>query len=348
MPLMVSQALRLAAASQLLVVAALLLRDHRRSRVTAATALFVGCVVCYLASPALLQPGVPRVAAQFAAIGALAVPFAFWLTARLYFDDSFQPSPFHGVVLVGVLVARALVLPWPIAASGIAAVAVVDALRRIHQGGGSDLLLSRLRLRYVILLGTGLYALVVLVAEAVVRPGSPADRPLNAANDVSLFILVEAISTTVLRIEPELVRAGAKRAGTSDPPTILVTRLEQLIEDQQVFRTAGLTISALADRLGEHEYKIRQLINARLGFRNFGAFLNHYRVREARKVLADPGQKEVGVAEIAYRYGYSSLGPFNRAFKEIVGQTPTEYRKAALERENVADSEIGAPLSKRS
>ena len=125
------------------------------------------------------------------------------------------------------------------------------------------------------------------------------------------------------------------------------TTLDQLIEGEQIFKTEGLTIGALAERLGEPEYKVRQLINARLGFRNFGAFLNHYRVREACKILADSGQRQLGVAEIAYRYGYASLGPFNRAFKEIVGQTPTDYRKAALERERLADSESGEASSKR-
>jgi len=103
----------------------------------------------------------------------------------------------------------------------------------------------------------------------------------------------------------------------------------------------------LAEQLGEQEYKVRQLINARLGFRNFGAFLNHYRVREARRVLGDPGQKQVGVAEVAYRFGYSSLGPFNRAFREIVGKTPTEYRKAALGQESLVDSGIGEAFSKK-
>jgi AraC-like DNA-binding protein len=234
------------------------------------------------------------------------------------------------------------------AASAIAMAAVVDALRRIHAGTSSDLLLSRLRLRYVILLGTGLYALLVLIAEATVARGSRAEGLLSAANDVGLFLFVGAISVMVLRVEPDLVRAGARPQASEGPPTVLQKRLERLIEEDQVFKTEGLTIGALAERLGEQEYKVRRLINAQLGFRNFGAFLNHYRVREARKLLGDPGQKQLGVAEIAYRFGYSSLGPFNRAFKEIVGQTPTEYRKAALDRPMLADSGTGETPSKRS
>jgi AraC-like DNA-binding protein len=345
MSLTTAEALRLAAASQLLLVVGLLLRDHRRSRITAASSLLVACVVCYLIMPFLLQPGVPVVLRQIAGAGAFAVPFAFWLAARLYFEDDFQPTAVHGLLLVAWLGARAAVVSWPLAVSAIGAAAVLDALRRIHSGSSSDLLLSRLRLRYATLLGTGVYALLVLTAEATVERGSRADGVLSAANDVGLFLLVGTVSMMILRVEPELVRAGAKRPAPAEPPSILEKRLEQLIEAEQIFKTEGLTIGALADKLGEQEYKVRQLINARLGFRNFGAFLNHYRVREARKLLSDPGQKQLGVAEIAYRYGYSSLGPFNRAFKEIVGQTPTEYRKA-MEQDIVTDSEIGKASTK--
>jgi AraC-like DNA-binding protein len=341
-------ALRLAAASQLLLVMALLVRDYRRSRVTAAASLLVACVVCYLALPALLGPAVPGPVQQLARTGALAVPFAFWLAARVFFDDAFLPGIGMVALLLGLLLLRALVLPWPLAAAGIAMVAVVDALRRILAGAGSDLLLSRLRLRYVIVLGTGLYALVVLIAEAILARGSRAEALLSAANDVGLFLLVSAILMTILRVEPELVRGGARPPAAEEPPTLLQRRLERLIEEEQVFKIESLTIGGLAERLGEQEYKVRRLINAHLGFRNFGAFLNHYRIREARKALADPAQKHLGVAEIAYRFGYSSLGPFNRAFKEIVGQTPTEYRKTALEGQILADSGTGEASSKGS
>lgn len=347
MSLTTTQALRLAAASQLLVVVGLLVRDHRRSRIAAASSLLAICVVCYLVMPLLLQPGVPAVLRQVAGAGAVAVPFAFWFAARLYFDDDFQPTPVHGLVLLGCLAVRAAVVSSPLAMSALGVAAVVDALRRIHSGGSSDLLLSRLRLRYATLLGTGVYALHVLAAEAAVQRGSRLDSVLSAVNDVGLFLLVGAMSMMLLRVEPDLMRAGAKRPVPAEPATHLEQRLEQLLEGEQIFKTEGLTIGALADRLGEPEYKVRQLINTRLGYRNFGAFLNHYRVREARKLLSDPGQKQLGIAEIAYRHGYASLGPFNRAFKELVGQTPTEYRKTTSAQEILADSEIGQAPSKR-
>ena len=347
MPVTITEALRLAAASQLLLIVSLLLRDHRRSRITAATSLLVACAACYLALPILVRGSAPYPVLWLAGAGAIAVPFAFWLAARLFFDDAFQPRALHGILLLAATVVRALALPWPPVSSGIAIVAVIDALRHIHAGSSSDLLLSRLRLRYTVLLGTGVYALAVLVAEATIQRGSSADAVMTAVNDVGLLLLAGAISMTVLRVEPDLVKAPSRRPAQEDPPSLLEKRLELLIEEEQVFKTEGLTIGGLAERLGEPEYKVRQLINARLGFRNFVAFLNHYRIREARKVLADPTQKQLGVAEVAFRFGYSSLGPFNRAFKEIVGQTPTEYRKAAQDQEILANSGTGEASAKR-
>jgi AraC-like DNA-binding protein len=75
--------------------------------------------------------------------------------------------------------------------------------------------------------------------------------------------------------------------------------------------------------------RVRQLINLQLGFRNFNAFLHHYRIREAQQALADPAKRHLSVAQIAYEVGYRSLGPFNRAFKEATGRTPSDYRAAS-------------------
>ncbi|MFI4995652.1 MAG: helix-turn-helix domain-containing protein [Hyphomicrobiales bacterium] len=44
--------------------------------------------------------------------------------------------------------------------------------------------------------------------------------------------------------------------------------------------------------------------------------------------LADPGQASVPILTIALDAGFSSIGPFNRAFKARTGQTPSEYRRA--------------------
>ena len=97
-----------------------------------------------------------------------------------------------------------------------------------------------------------------------------------------------------------------------------------------VYREAGLSIGALAERLGAPEHRLRALINQRLGYRNFSAFLNEARIAEAKGWLADPERVALPVLTIAMDLGYGSLAPFNRAFREATGQAPSDFRRAAF------------------
>ena len=73
-------------------------------------------------------------------------------------------------------------------------------------------------------------------------------------------------------------------------------------------------------------YLLRQVINQQLGYRNFNAFLNHFRLKlAAEKLKSEPREK---VLAIALEVGFASLAPFNRAFKEQFGMTPSEYRQS--------------------
>jgi AraC-like DNA-binding protein len=101
----------------------------------------------------------------------------------------------------------------------------------------------------------------------------------------------------------------------------------RLMDDERIYRHDNVTIGTLASKLGIPEYRLRRLINQRLGYRNFNVFLNEHRIAEAKAALADPSQAEVPVITIAMDAGFQSLGPFNRAFKAITGVTPTEYRR---------------------
>ena len=96
------------------------------------------------------------------------------------------------------------------------------------------------------------------------------------------------------------------------------------------WRQEGLTIGEVARRLDAPEHRVRRLINQRLGHRNFADYVNSFRISAAKARLADPGDARTTVAAIAFDLGYGSLGPFNRAFREATGVTPTAWRRQAL------------------
>lgn len=188
-------------------------------------------------------------------------------------------------------------------------------------------MVSRLRARYAVLIASGTYILLELLAEAVFfGSGAEARALADRVHDVTTFLLVFGLSAMSLRIEPEVLKPAARPALETAADPALAERLRQLVQVEEVFREEGLTIASLAERLAAQEYRVRQLINAQLGFKNFNAFLHHYRIREAQNALGDPARRHLSVAEIAYAVGYRSLGPFNKAFKEIAGRTPSDYR----------------------
>ena len=99
--------------------------------------------------------------------------------------------------------------------------------------------------------------------------------------------------------------------------------------EEKVYRREGFGVAALVAALDVPEYRLRRLINQRLGHRNFSSFVNGYRLAEATAALADPGQADVPILTIALDAGFQSIGPFNRAFKAHTGMTPTAYRRQA-------------------
>jgi AraC-like DNA-binding protein len=118
---------------------------------------------------------------------------------------------------------------------------------------------------------------------------------------------------------------------TTDPEDERVAQaLQRLMEEAQVYREEGLSVATLAARLRVPEYRLRRVINQRLGHRNFNAYVNGLRLEQACKALADPALRHVPVLSIALDAGFQSIGPFNRAFKAAMGVTPTDYRRHKL------------------
>ena len=60
---------------------------------------------------------------------------------------------------------------------------------------------------------------------------------------------------------------------------------------------------------------------------NFTDYLSRVRIEKSKNLLLNPNLR---VSEIAFEVGFQSLTHFNRVFKKILGQSPTEYRLQLL------------------
>lgn len=143
----------------------------------------------------------------------------------------------------------------------------------------------------------------------------------------------------------EARRRAVLRAALSPPNQRWLRQLERLMTVERVYRHDSLSIGLLAVKLGMPEHRLRTLINEGLGHRNFNAFINRYRIDEAKAALQDPDQMDIPVLTIALDAGFASITPFNRAFKADTGLTPTEFRQMALAGRQTGDGESGTDPS---
>lgn len=293
-----------------------------------------------------------------------AMPAMFWLWARAAFDDDFVLRRWHGALWLAIVAwgfAVSLAWPqWPALARGggkvLAAVALVLALAAAVQTVKTwrvDLVMRRRRLRLAVLaINVVTIALVAVAGFAdipVAAPGASGSLPTA----LSLFVvatlaglgLSSAPAVAVNDATAAIASGEAGRparvadravAGKVVVDPILLRRLDHLMTVERTYRQEGLAIGALAARLDVPEHRLRQAINEGLGYRNFNAFLNRYRIEDARLALSDVTQREVPVLTIAMDAGFQSIGPFNRAFKAETGVTPTEFRREALSRPQMA------------
>lgn len=103
----------------------------------------------------------------------------------------------------------------------------------------------------------------------------------------------------------------------AEPPVITRAKafiLEHFSED--------LSLGQVAAAVHTSSFYFCKLFKKATGI-NFTEFVSRTRTEKAKNLLLNPNLR---ISEIAYEVGFQSLTHFNRIFKKIVGQSPTEYR----------------------
>ncbi len=103
--------------------------------------------------------------------------------------------------------------------------------------------------------------------------------------------------------------------------------LKKLISEEKVYTDAELSLSQLAAMMDIHPNYLSQIINSKEE-KTFYDLINTYRVEEFKRLSAIPKNQEFTLLSLAYDAGFNSKSSFNRYFKKITGQTPSQYLKA--------------------
>lgn len=278
-----------------------------------------------------------------------ALPGVFWLVSLSVFGD-------HVVLKRWQYIVASLTLVVPISAAIIQAatgaqianapalaglvkygamslelVLIVHALIIASKHWRDDLVQERRYIRGGVITISAMYIFLVIIIEQILRIEWSF---LEGAKSLCMAMLVTGINFFLFNLresslfETVEVKHVEKNVAKAESPEL--ARIVHAMVNEKLYQKEGLTISGFARHLSIHEYKLRNLINGEMNYRNFNDFLNFYRIKEVTEKLASPEFSSIPVLTFALESGFRSLSSFNKAFKSTHGATPTEYRKKAL------------------
>ena len=88
-------------------------------------------------------------------------------------------------------------------------------------------------------------------------------------------------------------------------------------------KTEPLSLSAVAKAAGASVFHFCKVFHKATGLK-FTDYVARVRLEEARTQLLNPNRR---ISEVAYDVGFQSLTQFNRMFKRVFGQSPSEFRQ---------------------
>lgn len=320
----------------------ILLRDHRGQLAAKLAVVMVLAIICYLV--VTIEP-FPRgsIPSLVLALCGSSTPGIFWLFAKAWFNDE-KHIRRRDLALVALAAVNILVMQTSFPAGGIVNL-IAGILFRVSmlafaaaglweawRGREGDLIESRRRLRPRLVATVGAYVVLIALIEIAVHNLGMPHWLISIVNSSIVVITFMFCAAMFGMRQADLFGPVVGGRTVTAKPAIDIPLAEKLqchMARELAWRDEGLSIAALAGQLGEQEYRLRRVINGQLGHRNFAAFLNGYRITEVKAALADPAQKDVPIITIALDAGFGSLGPFNRAFREAEGMTPSEFRARA-------------------
>ena len=172
------------------------------------------------------------------------------------------------------------------------------------------------------------------------KPPTPRQthRALNRIQELGLgFDLHEAAAryqkTPVIRQDQyqatiRLLQFFASQLGTLANQIVLEQRNAepaQILRARQFIEThysEDFSLADVARQVGMCSFYFCKKFKQATGM-NFTQYVSRVRIEKAKNLLLNPNYR---IIEIAYEIGFQSLTHFNRTFKSVAGQSPTDYR----------------------
>lgn len=126
-----------------------------------------------------------------------------------------------------------------------------------------------------------------------------------------------------------------KKANTNNLLTPVIVKqvsetLAHSMETGKLYLNPSLNLATLSEYTGIAQKTISAVLNQHLQ-KSFNEFVNGYRVNAFKEKIQRQDMSNLTIAGVAFECGFNSQATFQRVFKEVTGQSPSEFRKIAAE-----------------
>lgn len=149
-----------------------------------------------------------------------------------------------------------------------------------------------------------------------------------------LYIGIKGSSQQQVMFEKELTATEADKNSINEvsiQPEIIEEIKQKIIEKivEEPYLDKSLTIHQFSKSLGSNSKYVSMVLNSEFK-QNFATFINFYRIEKAKQLLVSDLSSKYTIETISETVGFRSKSAFNKAFKNIEGVTPSEFKKANL------------------
>jgi AraC-like DNA-binding protein len=144
---------------------------------------------------------------------------------------------------------------------------------------------------------------------------------------VLIMYLVHFLSRQ--QVAPALENAVAVNSNVDDNNiehyASLFSAIDEVVRKDSLFRKERLTLSQLSESIGLKTRDISRAINLSQK-KSFNGYINDLRVDYVCRIIK--AGKPDTLTALAFDAGFSSKAVFNKSFKQVTGQTPSQFRKS--------------------
>ncbi len=168
------------------------------------------------------------------------------------------------------------------------------------------------------------YLAMMIIPIARLIVGVLQYKPIEVAEDLYDELNIKWSFKRAWYIEETNLDADSNKSQSLD----VFNTVDAWIQSQRAYLNPSFSFKNVTDKFPNVDYKSFDIAVRETRGHSFQAYIREYRINEAMKLISTKDSK-IFIKDVAFEVGFESADAFSRAFKEVTGQSATQWRNSA-------------------